>query len=130
MAKVKQARTTPEQAVSLALRALNLSYRRNVKTLPGKPDFANQSRGWVVQVHGCFWHQHDCKRGTVPSHNREEWLAKFERNKERDRYVDARLTALGLRILTVWECETKDSPRLKERLRQLKDSRFDSTLQP
>lgn len=117
MVKVRQSRTTPEERVASALRALGLVYRRNVKTLPGKPDFANRSRGWAIHVHGCFWHQHDCKRGTVPSHNRDAWEAKFARNKQRDGEVDARLSALGLRVVTIWECETKDSVALKNTLR-------------
>ncbi len=116
MAKVKQAKTTPEERVASALCRMGLSYRRNVKSLPGKPDFANRSKGWAVQVHGCFWHQHDCNRGTMPSHNRDEWLAKFARNKERDRRVDSQLQALGLRVVTVWECETKDPVQLKNAL--------------
>lgn len=117
MAKVRQSRTTPEERVAATLRDLGLAYRRNVKSLPGKPDFANRSKGWAVQVHGCFWHQHDCKRGTMPSHNREAWQAKFARNKQRDAEVDARLTAGGLKVVTVWECETKDSVGLKNKLR-------------
>jgi DNA mismatch endonuclease (patch repair protein) len=116
MAKVRQARTTPEEAVASALRVLGASYRRNVKTLPGKPDFANRSRGWVVLVHGCFWHQHDCKRGTIPAHNREAWLAKFARNKQRDSEVEAALEASGLRVLTVWECETRNHQSLVDKL--------------
>jgi len=116
MAKVRQTRTTPEERVAAVLRDLGLAYRRNVKALPGKPDFANRSKGWAIQVHGCFWHQHDCKRGTMPSHNREAWEAKFAKNKQRDEEVDARLAALGLRVVTVWECETKDSVGLKNKL--------------
>ncbi|HYG28565.1 MAG TPA: very short patch repair endonuclease [Caulobacteraceae bacterium] len=117
MAKVKQARTTPEERVAAILRDLGLAYRRNVRTLPGKPDFANQSKGWAIQVHGCFWHQHDCKRGTMPSHNRDAWQAKFARNQQRDAEVEARLAAQGLKVVTVWECETKDSVGLKNKLR-------------
>tara|TARA_R110000787_G_scaffold133599_1_gene246017 strand:+ start:87 stop:485 length:399 start_codon:yes stop_codon:yes gene_type:complete len=116
MARVKQSRTAPEQRVATALRDLGLAYRRNVKTLPGKPDFANRSRGWAVLVHGCFWHQHDCKRGTMPSHNRAEWESKFARNRQRDAEVSARLAGSGLRVVTVWECETKDSFALKNLL--------------
>lgn len=116
MSRVPQARTTPEEQVATALRQLGISYRRNVRTLPGRPDFANRSKGWAIQVHGCFWHQHDCKRGTMPSHNREAWQAKFARNRRRDAEVDARLAALGLRVVTVWECETKDSVGLKNKL--------------
>lgn len=116
MAKVKQSRTTPEEAVAATLRDIGLRYRRNVKSLPGKPDFANLSKGWAVQVHGCFWHQHDCKRGTMPSHNREAWEAKFARNKARDQAVTEALSDLGLKVVTIWECEVKDSDLLKNTL--------------
>lgn len=116
MSKVRQSRTTPEEKVATALRQMGVYYRRNVKSLPGKPDFANQSKGWTIQVHGCFWHQHDCKRGTMPSHNHEDWVAKFSRNKARDRAVEASLRDLGLRVLTVWECETNNSDQLRQRL--------------
>lgn len=114
MARVPQKRTTPEEKVSLVLRQLGVGYRRNVRTLPGSPDFANQFRGWAIQVHGCFWHQHDCPRGTMPAHNRAEWEAKLARNRQRDAETNALLAAKGLRVLTVWECETKDAGRLAE----------------
>lgn len=116
MAKVRQSKTKPEEAVAAALRKLGVRYRRNLKSLAGKPDFSNRSKGWVVQVHGCFWHQHNCKRGTMPAHNREEWEAKFAANKARDRLVDEALRGRGFRVLTIWECEAKDSARLKKML--------------
>lgn len=116
MARVKQARTAPEEKVATALKELGLSYRRNVKSLPGKPDFSNRSKGWAIQVHGCFWHQHDCKRGTMPMHNRAEWVAKFARNKERDIAVDTALRDLDLRVITLWECEVNDPGQLKHTL--------------
>lgn len=117
MSKVRQAKTKPEETVAQALRDIGASYRRNVRSLPGRPDFANQSKGWVVQVHGCFWHQHDCKRGTMPSHNQAEWRAKFERNKTRDAKVEQALSGRGLRVLTVWECETRSPAALTDRLK-------------
>jgi len=117
MARVRQSRTGPEELVAAALRALDVSYRRNVKSLPGKPDFANRSKGWALQVHGCFWHQHDCRRGTTPAHNRAAWEEKFSRNKQRDHETEAALNALGLRVITVWECEAKNSIGLEMILR-------------
>lgn len=107
MSRVKQARTSAEERVAQALRHLGVRYRRNNRTLPGKPDFSNQSQGWVIQVHGCFWHQHDCKRGALPAHNRALWMAKFHRNRERDAAVEDALRKRGLKVLTLWECETK-----------------------
>lgn len=116
MAKVRQARTAPEERVATSLRELGFAYRRNVKSLPGKPDFANRSKGWAIQVHGCFWHQHDCKRGTMPAHNRDAWKMKLARNKARDIQVNDALENLGLSVLTLWECETRDPTRLKEKI--------------
>ena len=116
MAKVKQSRTEPEERVARALRELGHAYRRNVRTLPGKPDFANQSKGWAIQVHGCFWHRHDCKRATVPAHHRSEWQGKFARNQARDARVETALTDRGLRVLTLWECEIKNPAQLKATL--------------
>jgi len=120
MSKVRQVRTTPEERVAKVLRELGKAYRRNVRNLPGKPDFANRSKGWVVQVHGCFWHHHDCKRGTVPVNNREEWLVKFAANRVRDQRVEADLRGIGLEVVTVWECETRHHAALVERLVNLR----------
>lgn len=58
----------------------------------------------------------------MPAHNRAEWEAKFQRNRERDGAVDNALSDLGLNVVTVWECEAKDSHALKLRLQQLLDS--------
>jgi DNA mismatch endonuclease, patch repair protein len=107
MSRVRQKRTAPEDRVASLLREMGLHYRRNVRSLSGSPDFVNRARGWVIHVHGCFWHQHDCKRATMPAHNRGEWQAKFARTKARDSAVDQLLRARGLRVITVWECETK-----------------------
>ncbi|WP_087120453.1 very short patch repair endonuclease [Brevundimonas sp. SH203] len=116
MSKVRQKGTDAEERVAFALRELGVRYRRNVRSLPGTPDFANRKRGWVIQVHGCFWHGHDCKRGTLPAHNREAWEAKLARNKTRDIEVEQSLIALGLNVATIWECELKDVAALKNRL--------------
>jgi DNA mismatch endonuclease (patch repair protein) len=42
-------------------------------------------RKLAVFVHGCFWHGHDCARGSrVPKDNRDYWIGKVERNRARD----------------------------------------------
>jgi DNA mismatch endonuclease, patch repair protein len=107
MARVRQKATQPELLVGQALRALGLRYRLSNRKLPGSPDFANRSAGWVLFVHGCFWHRHGCSASTTPARNREFWEAKFARNLARDQRTAAALTAQGYRVLVVWECETK-----------------------
>lgn len=96
--------------------SLGSRYRRNVKSLPGSPDFANVRRGWAVFVHGCFWHRHDCKRATNPAHNAGLWRDKFAANVARDQRKAAQLKDGDLRVLTIWECETGDAALLERRL--------------
>jgi DNA mismatch endonuclease (patch repair protein) len=74
----------------------------------------------AVFVHGCFWHGHSgCVRATVPKRNRAFWIAKFQRNRERDRSVAAELRRLGFRVVTVWECEVDDPVSLARRVRSM-----------
>jgi DNA mismatch endonuclease (patch repair protein) len=47
----------------------------------------------------------------IPKTNREFWVAKIRRNKERDREEQRRLAEMGWHCITVWECELKPSKR-------------------
>jgi len=106
LGRVRQAKTRPEDAVATLLRRLGLAYRRNVRALPGSPDFANRSAGWAIFVNGCFWHRHTgCRRATVPKHNRDFWVEKFAANRRRDAAAIRALRASGFRVLVIWECE-------------------------
>ena len=116
LARVRQRDTTPEQRVGAALRALGFGYRRNVKALPGAPDFANRKRRWAIFVNGCFWHHHKgCRRATIPKNNREFWLEKFRANRQRDARALRDLRRRGFRVVIVWECETPDAHDLLQR---------------
>lgn len=120
MSKVGSRDTRPEMVVRRCLHALGHHYRTRNPTLPGRPDVANQSRRWAVFVHGCYWHQHEgCPRATVPIRNREFWLAKFRRNRERDAEAIAELRRMGLKVVVVWECETKHPDKLARRLQRV-----------
>ena len=120
MARVKGKNTTPELKVRKALTALGARYRLNRKDLPGTPDIVLPGRRLAIFVHGCFWHGHDCPRGSrMPKANREYWTAKIARNVARDQRTAAELTAAGWRVETIWECELKDGDALSERLQRL-----------
>ena len=106
LGRVRQTKTAPEEVVAALLRAHGLAYRRNVRGLPGSPDFANRSKGWAIFVNGCFWHHHTgCRRATVPKNNRAFWSEKFAANRRRDAAKVRALRALGLTVLVIWECE-------------------------
>lgn len=108
LGRVKQARTRPEEIVAAHLRAQGLAYRRNVRGLPGTPDFANKTRRFAIFVNGCFWHRHTgCKRATIPKNNRAFWLAKFAANRKRDADRIRALRRLGFLVMVIWECEAE-----------------------
>ncbi|MGZ6037327.1 MAG: very short patch repair endonuclease [Phenylobacterium sp.] len=120
MRRVKGKDTSPERAVRKALTALGARYRLHRKDLPGKPDVAMPGRRLALFVHGCFWHGHDCARGSrVPKQNRDYWVGKVERNRARDAKNREALAALGWRVESIWECELKDPGALRERLEAL-----------
>lgn len=120
MKRVRQSRTSAEEAVAVALRGIGISYRRNAKALPGAPDFSNVSRKWAIFVNGCFWHHHKtCRRGTIPKQNRAFWLEKFAANRKRDALKAKLLRARGFHVAIIWECEAFDAPRLQARIERL-----------
>ncbi|MCL6609776.1 MAG: very short patch repair endonuclease [Geminicoccaceae bacterium] len=116
MKRVRRQRTRPEDVVARALRERGLSYRRNVRSLPGSPDFANKRAGWAIFVMGCFWHHHTaCRRAGLPARNRAFWAAKFADNRRRDAAKVRALRRAGFRVLLLWECAILDVPEQMER---------------
>jgi DNA mismatch endonuclease, patch repair protein len=118
MRAVKSRDTSPELAVRALLRVFAPGYRLHRKDVPGNPDIAYLGRKQAIFVNGCFWHGHDCARGArMPKANADYWRAKIDRNRARDEKHRARLSEMGWRALTVWECELKDAAALERRLR-------------
>lgn len=116
MAAVKSRDTGPELQVAALLRAAGVRYRRDVRRLPGRPDFLLIDAGVALFVHGCWWHGHSCPRAQrVPKSNREYWLAKITRNRRRDRRVARELRERGYSVWTLWECRLQEN-RLPTRL--------------
>lgn len=117
MRAVRTSGTGPELAVAAILKSLRLRARRNVKGLPGSPDFFLAQANLAIFVHGCFWHGHSCARGArVPKTNSAYWTVKVARNKARDARDRRRLNALGFRVLTIWECRLKHPARVAARI--------------
>lgn len=96
-------------------------YRLHVEDLPGKPDIVIRKYALVLFVHGCFWHLHTCRDGTVPKSRTGYWKEKLINNRERDERHRAALRKQGWKILRIWECDVEKRPEkvasfLKKRL--------------
>ncbi len=129
MSAIRSKDTKPEMIVRRGLWARGFRYRLNHKRLPGHPDLVLRKYRTCIFVNGCFWHGHNvalpqmsegrgqmedlvnsecCK---IPNTNREFWVTKIRRNKERDKEEQKKLAAMGWHCITVWECELKPAKR-------------------
>jgi DNA mismatch endonuclease (patch repair protein) len=91
-----------------ALWRAGVRFRKNVASLPGKPDIVFPTHRLVVFCDGDFWHGKDWKERLpklASGTNSAYWVAKIERNMERDREHTRRLGEAGWRVLRVWESE-------------------------
>lgn len=108
MAKIRGKNTKPELAFRKALYAAGYRYRIDYKKLIGKPDIALKRYKTVIFIDGEYWHGHDWKsRKPKIKTNREFWIAKIERNMQRDREVNEGLKKLGYKVFRFWETDIK-----------------------
>ena len=107
MSHIRSTNSKPEETVRKYLFADGFRYKKNDKSLPGKPDIVLPKYHTVIFVNGCFWHKHDCPRFVWPSSNTEYWIPKITRNVERDAIVHKELKSLGWNVIVIWECELK-----------------------
>lgn len=107
MERQRRRDTEPELAIRRLLHAAGLRYRVNLAPLAGsrrRADLVFTAAMVAVFVDGCFWHR--CPlHGTLPKANADWWLAKLDRNVERDRQTDLLLVARGWQVLRFWEHE-------------------------
>ena len=120
MSKIRGRDTAIERRLRSALHRFGLRFRKNVSTLPGRPDIVFTRYRTVVFVHGCFWHRHrGCQRASAPNSNRAFWRAKFSANLKRDKVVAKALRKIGWHVIVVWECEIKKNAwKSAERVRR------------
>lgn len=108
MSKIHSVDTKPEVIVRKYLFAKGFRYRKNEKSLPGKPDIVLPKYRTCVFVNGCFWHGHNgCKYFVWPKSNTEFWKEKIMGNINRDQETYSVLKKDGWKVLVVWECELK-----------------------
>ena len=111
-ANSRKSNTQCELALRQALWAAGYRYRKNVADLPGRPDVVFRRARLAVFVDGDFWHGRDWesrRRKLQAGSNPDYWIAKIQRNMERDRETTARLEGMGWTVLRFWESEVRSS---------------------
>jgi DNA mismatch endonuclease, patch repair protein len=108
MRRIRSCDTSPEMCVRRLVHGMGFRYRLHVANLPGKPDLVFRRLKKIIEVRGCFWHQHKkCIDSHIPKSRIDYWRPKLTRNKRRDRKNELQLREQGWDVLTLWECELK-----------------------
>ena len=117
----KSTGTKPELVLAKAMWALGLRYRKNSGSIFGKPDFSFKKYKVAVFVDGEFWHGKDWEQKKVEiKGNREFWIAKIERNIQRDIEVTGRLKAEGWMVLRFWSNDViEDTTSCAEKVKEI-----------
>jgi DNA mismatch endonuclease, patch repair protein len=110
MSNIRGKNTQPELVVRKGIFARGFRFRLHARSLPGCPDIVIRKYQAAIQVHGCFWHLHEgCTYFRMPDTNKQFWIDKLNRNRERDVRSIAALRAGGWRVGIIWECATRVS---------------------
>lgn len=105
MSAIKSTGTKPEIRIQKALWHLGYRYRKNNKTVFGRPDITFKTRKIAIFVDSEFFHGKDWETIKKPQTNTEFWQKKIVRNMERDLEVNKFLTENGWTVLRFWTNE-------------------------
>ncbi len=104
----KSSDTVPESLLAKTLFSRGHRYRKNDKTIFGKPDLTFKAIKLAVFVDGEFWHGKNwTERKYDHKTNAEFWIKKIERNIERDKEVNNELIKSGWTIMRFWAKEVQ-----------------------
>ncbi len=103
MQAVKSKGSQIETKLAKALFSKGFRYRKNDHLVLGKPDLTLKKYKLAIFVDGEFWHGKDWeKRKKDHKSNQDFWIAKIERNIQRDKEVNERLSKEGWLVLRFW----------------------------
>lgn len=104
-------------------------YRKNVKSLPGKPDIVLTKYKIAIFCDGEFFHGKDwevLRPRLEKSNNSQFWIDKISRNKERDDEVNKELLFMGWTVIRFWGDEIKKS--VDECIRVVEETIFEQKI--
>jgi len=110
MSRIRSKNSVPELILRKALWSRSVRYRIHKKGLPGSPDLVINKYRLAIFIDGDFWHGYkwEQKRDTIKS-NTKFWIPKIERNMQKDRLNNARLSQMGYTVMRFWEHEVKNN---------------------
>jgi len=124
MSNIKSKDTSVEVMLRKALWNEGIRYRKNVKTLPGKPDIVITKYKLIIFCDGELWHgkNWETKKNTIKT-NSDYWIPKIERNINRDNKIERSLENSGWVVLRYWGNDIKKN--LADCVREIKETIYE-----
>lgn len=108
MSCIRNKDTNPELLVRKFLHSKGYRFRLHPRNLPGKPDIILPKYKTVIFINGCFWHGHDgCRYYVIPKTRTQWWINKIVNTKHSDTDNYTKLSGLGWKVITIFECRLK-----------------------
>jgi len=103
MRAVKSKETKIEKLLREELWRKGYRYRKNNPKVFGKPDITFKKYKIAIFVDSEFWHGKDLEKNEISiKSNKDFWISKLKRNKNRDIDVNNFLSATGWKVLRFW----------------------------
>ena len=109
MSRIKGKNTSIERALSRALWHKGIRFRKNSSSVFGHPDISIKKYRIAIFCDGDFWHGYDWEnRKDAIKSRREYWIPKIERNIAKDEETNHILSAMGYKVIRIWEYEIRN----------------------
>lgn len=103
MSKIKGKNTKDEVLLAKALWNRGHRYRKDNRSVFGRPDLTFKKYRIAIFVDGEFFHGYNWEdRKTKIHSNRDYWIPKIERNMQRDKDVNQHLLSDGWKVIRFW----------------------------
>ena len=108
MSNIRSSNTSIEILLRKALWREGIRYRKNVKSLPGKPDIVITKYKIAIFCDGELWHgkNWETRKSNIKT-NSNYWINKIERNILRDNENEKQLENTGWIVLRFWGKDIK-----------------------
>lgn len=126
MQAVRSAGSKIERTLGSALCSRGFRYRKNDKSVFGRPDFTFKRLKIAIFVDSEFWHGKDWEAHKLDHRtNQEFWHAKIEKNIARDLLVNETLRKEGWTVLRFWGAQVEEN--MKECVMEVENATSIST---
>lgn len=125
MSNIKNKNTDIEVRLRKALWEKGYRYRKNVTSLPGKPDIVLTKYKIAIFCDSEFFHGKDwekLKEQLQRGKNAEFWINKISKNREHDDEINKQLMYLGWTVIRFWGKDIKRD--INECIRTIEDTIF------